>query len=149
VENSTEVPFTRSLEPWKVVNSQYLRRPEPEVDALSEADLWLGRTDLAIEVPIDQRSGSNITSISVSQSAVDSISYYLNQTYPSLGLVGARNDSATADKFYPTLMQIIWDSDDLESRWSNLAASISNSMRGNADGGREETGQVLPYETFI
>jgi hypothetical protein len=99
-----------------VANGQYLRRPEPEVDALFEADLWLGRTDLAIEVPIDQRSGRNITSISVSQFAVHSISYYLNHTFPLLGLVGARNDSATADKFYPTPMQVIWDSDDLDGR---------------------------------
>jgi hypothetical protein len=102
VKNSAEIAPRRSPESWQVTAGQYLHRPEPEVDALFKVDLWLERTDLAIEVPIDQRLGRNITSISVSQSAVDSISYYFDQTFPFLEQVGSRNDSATADKFYPS-----------------------------------------------
>ncbi|PON29004.1 hypothetical protein TGAM01_v202112 [Trichoderma gamsii] len=52
-----------------------------------------------------------------------------------------------AEQFRPSVAKVLWETDDIEQVFDNIAASMSNAIRRGADGGQTEKGDVLQPTT--
>lgn len=110
--------------------------------AFQEDGPELYHTDLMLISPM---SGSRFN---ISQSAVDSISSYYGTTFPSKTFFGANLTNSNTSRmgwlegyyknysylqYRPSIMQPLFDSQDLDATFTALATSMSNAIRSGAD----------------
>ncbi|KAK1252177.1 hypothetical protein MKX08_003364 [Trichoderma sp. CBMAI-0020] len=109
------------------------------------------------------------TGWNVSDAAVNGISYYTQTLFAdclngknctqAVGSWGVPNGfyisklsnvsgvEKQAEQFRPSVAKVLWETDDFEQVFDNIAASMSNAIRSGADGGQTEKGDVLQPTT--
>lgn len=171
VEQWKEVPSTRDPASYQilagelnVINAPVTGptnwAPNASADALFEWKNWFPRSDIQLQLPPQPILTNNITTVNISQAAVDSISVYLidifsngtSSWFDKFGCTGAARASrniTNPNRYEPPSMQALASTPSLNTTFFNLAASISANMRGSSDNQLKATGQLGTYETFI
>ncbi|KYG13754.1 hypothetical protein FVEG_13999 [Fusarium verticillioides 7600] len=123
-------------------------------------DSFIRRTDLRL------RSADGMTAWNVSDTAVYGISYYMQTFFASClnreNCTQAVEDWVIPNGFYlsasssggrqredyrPSTAKVLWETDDIEPIFKNVAASMSNALRRGADGEVKGKGTVLSFTT--
>jgi hypothetical protein len=160
-ESSVEVASTRN--PASFLSGS---KKGPKVDALFEADIWYNRTDLQIDVPQRGHAPATFAAANISQPAIDGITAYISGIFNDsswtnaisrgpngmqrlTGVVEGIFNTTVMGRYAPPVMQTLWESSDLSTLFSNLAASITSNMRANSAGSLKVQGQLGTLETHI
>ncbi|KAF5967842.1 hypothetical protein FCOIX_11682 [Fusarium coicis] len=171
--NNSQISFTskkredveRDPESWASLDS-LLQASDGVSDKVLESlayhphDSFISRTDLRLG------SADGTTAWNVSDAAVYGISYYMQTFFASClnreNCTQAVEDWVIPNGFYlsasssggrqredyrPSTAKVLWESDDIEPIFKNVAASMSNALRRGADGEVEGKGTVLSSTT--
>lgn len=128
----------RAEKSWEVYYGE-LNESESKSIAFQEENQAIAHTDLML---ISPASGNRFN---LSQSAVDSISYYYQTTFASelrdfnisesskTGRFNGYYMNSSAIQFEPSILQALFASQDLNTTFTTLAASMSNAIHTGAD----------------
>lgn len=147
------------------------------VDALYSNNTYFPRTDLQIDVPEELDTLNHVEFVNISQAGIDGLSTYLTSLFEdsafynitlateaslpcSLGgsplkcgvlrnVTGMAIGPIAPTNFAPAAMQVLWNSVDLTATFANLADSLSNELRKNADGQPMFNGHLGRQETVV
>lgn len=155
IENSAPALSTRSPTSWQISPNQpsftvpqKLKNPPPNTLNYYDDSASLLRSDLELG------AGFNM-----SQTAVYGISKAMNETFwtkPDVNkgvqvprFINAYVLNRDALTYSPTVMQILYNSSDLNATFSALAKSMTNSIRANSDAKLVQIGKAGSYNALI
>lgn len=144
--NFTEIvrpdPSKRNLDSWQPIRGSYNETASPPPNTINYDGLTssVRRTDLQLD------EGFNI-----SQAAVYSISKLMNDTFAVSGTQGINAYLVATENntYYPTAIQSLYNSYDLEATFASLARSMTNYIRQNDDYGSRKDGKEGIYLILI
>ncbi|KAH8646740.1 hypothetical protein BX600DRAFT_518771 [Xylariales sp. PMI_506] len=165
LENTMRVTSaTRNDESWQAIDPQDDSRWLNYSDAQRSSIAYnvtlsaVRRSDLQLTTPAS--GATPLAAYNISQSAVDSISSYLNSTFSGqlhvftgdADMIPGRlngfymNDSQV--QYSPSIIQSLWTSSNITDSFNALAVSMSNAIRAGADYNTVATGSTGIVTTF-